>query len=283
MNLRLALLALTCALATVDATRKTTTRRPTATPEPTPEPETPAPVVTPAPGKTTPSPSPVSNAFYVHHDGYSLLFNCAERTAERWNYTLTTDKKAAARPPDFYFDPDVSSDCQQLTTKTYTAQAGFDRGHLVASAHMTDSTDQRHQSHYITNVVPQVSSFNRGIWERGESIEACYRNLNRIYTWGGIVYTDPSNDYFVESHGIKTPDFWWKVILTKDDQTGADKIISWYIPNTDNLGPLDDYIVSVREIEARVNDNLGPIPVPDSLKDVKAAASWPLPADCGRH
>ncbi|ETV63549.1 hypothetical protein H257_19525, partial [Aphanomyces astaci] len=180
-----------------------------------------------------------STNFYVHHDGYSLSYNCERRTADRWNYTLAKDKKAASRPSSFYTDPMVSKECNQFKTKSYAStHRGFDRGHLVASSMMTDSPEQRRGSHYMTNIAPQVSSFNQGIWENTEDIEACYRNLQRIYTWGGILYTDDSNDYFLDSHGIRTPDFWWKVVLTKDD-SGADKIISWFFPNQENLGSLD--------------------------------------------
>ncbi|KAF0688945.1 Aste57867_19531 [Aphanomyces stellatus] len=226
----------------------------------------------------------MTNDFYVHHDGYSLLFNCAERSAHRWNYTLTTDKKGSKRPSSFYPDPNVPTECQQKTVKTYTAREGYDRGHLVASANMADTTEQRRQSHYMTNIAPQVLSFNRGIWERTESIEACFRDVQPISTWGGIIYTDDfSKDFFVESHGIRTPAFWWKVVLTKDEKTGADKIISWYFPNQDNLGKLDEYLVSVADIEAKLNDNNGPIPVPEALKTFKAQSSWLLPKDCSRN
>ncbi|KAF0715731.1 Aste57867_3223 [Aphanomyces stellatus] len=285
MNLRFTLVALACVYAAVDG-RKTTTRRPKPTPEPTPEPtvEPETPIVTPAPGKTTPSPGPVSKDFYIHHDGYSLLFNCAERSAHRWNYTLTTDQRNAGRPPSFYSDPDVPQECQQKGTQSYASvHGGYDRGHLVASSMMTDSTEQRHQSHYMTNIAPQVSSFNQGIWENTEDLEACYRNVRPISTWGGIIYTDDtSNDYYVESHGIRTPDFWWKVVLTKDETTGADKIIAWYFPNVENLGALDQYLVSVNDIEAKLNDNNGPIPVPQSLKSFKATSTWAKPQGCSR-
>ncbi|ETV93834.1 hypothetical protein H310_12187 [Aphanomyces invadans] len=230
---------------------------------------------------TNPRPPP-SNDFYIHHDGYSLLFNCERRTADRWNYTLATDKRDATRPPSFYSDPSIPAQCQQYSTKAYAAvRGGYDRGHLVASSMMTDSPEQRHQSHYMTNIAPQVSSFNQGIWVTTEDIEACYRNLNRIYTWGGILYTDEANDHFYESHGIRTPDYWWKVVLTKDS-SGQDKIISWFFPNQENLGAVDKYLVSVNDIEARLTDGLGPIPVPAALKSFKATTSWAKPAGCSR-
>ncbi|ETV69197.1 hypothetical protein H257_15026 [Aphanomyces astaci] len=160
--------------------------------------------------------------FYIHLDGHSLSYNCERRTADRWNYTLATDKKAATRPSSFDTDQMMSKECNQFKTKSYAStHRGFDRGHLVASSMMTDSPEQRRGSHYMTNIAPQ-----------------------RIYTWGGILYTDDSNDYFLDSHGIRTPDFWWKVVLTKDD-SGADKIISWFFPNQENLGSLDSLLASL--------------------------------------
>ncbi|CAK4083095.1 unnamed protein product [Aphanomyces euteiches] len=221
----------------------------------------------------------------VNHLGYTLTYNCAGHTADRWTYTLDKATGDAARPSSFYVDPDVSTSCQQKTTATYkTTQTTteYDRGHLVASAHMGNSVEQRRQSHYMTNIAPQVAGFNRGIWERTEAIEACYRELKPLTTYGGLVYTDASNDYFVDTHGIKTPDFWWKVVVTKDATTGKDKIISWYFPNQPNLGTLDKYLVSVNDIESRLVDGLGPIPVASSLKSFKATANWELPAGCTR-
>ncbi|KAG9409680.1 hypothetical protein AC1031_019945 [Aphanomyces cochlioides] len=282
--------ATTAQATTVAPTPAATTSEPT--PEPTPVATTakPTPVATTAqattvaPTSVAPTPAPTSSTddFYIHHDGYSLLFNCARRTADRWNYTLTTNKLNASRPSSFYVDPDVPKACQQFTTNSYASvKAGYDRGHLVASSMMTDSPEQRKQSHYMTNIAPQVSSFNQGIWENTEDLEACYRDLHRIYTWGGIIYTDKSNDYYLTSHGIRTPDFWWKVVWTKDDN-GKDKIIAWYFPNQENLGKLDSYLVSVADIEAKLNDGQGPIPVPEELKSIKETTTWTLPAGCNR-
>jgi hypothetical protein len=45
-------------------------------------------------------------------------------------------------------------------------------------------------------------------------------------------------------------------------------------PNQENLGTLDDYLVSVNDIEKQLQDGLGAIPVPAALKSYKAKASW---------
>ncbi|KDO23273.1 DNA/RNA non-specific endonuclease [Saprolegnia parasitica CBS 223.65] len=183
------------------------------------------------------------------------------------------------RPGSFYEDPNMPEGClQQKSTKAYSN--GYDRGHLVTSNHMdTDATIAR-ESHYMNNVVPQVSTFNQGIWVQTEKLQECYRDINPVTTYGGVVYDANSGTQFVDGWGIKTPSYFWKVVLTTDPKTGSDKIIAWFFPNEENLGKLDKYLVSVASIEARLNDGLGPIPVPEGLKNTVESATWALPDNC---
>ncbi|KAF0687831.1 Aste57867_20474 [Aphanomyces stellatus] len=253
---------------------------PSRTPTPTAVPAV-APTPEPTPSKSAPSPTPVptsaSSDFYIHYDGFSLLFNCKEHSAHRFNYTLTTTEKTKDKlSTDYGFDLKMSKDCQQNSIKGYAS--GYDRGDLADKRLMTDGTDQSKAAHYMTNVAPQVSSLNQGMWALTVNIEACFRNVSRIYTWGGVVYTsDTSKDHFTKSHGIRTPAYWWKVILTKDKATNVDKVIAWYFPNEKLDKKFDEYLVSVADLEAKLNDNNGPIPIPDAIKATKAKQSWVCP------
>ncbi|KDO26837.1 DNA/RNA non-specific endonuclease [Saprolegnia parasitica CBS 223.65] len=216
----------------------------------------------------------------LDYTGYQLSYDCASGAADRWTYSLDVDNGSAKRPSGFYDDPNLPTNCkQQKSTKAYGN--GYDRGHLVASNLMDTDEEMIHEAHYMTNILPQISSFNQGIWAKTEALEDCYRDLHPITTYGGVVFTDASNDIFVDKWGVKTPDFWWKVVLTKDD-AGNDKIISWYFPNKANLGKLDEYLTSVSAIEKKLNDGLGPIPVPLKLKAYVAPSSWALPSNCDR-
>ncbi|KAI8896813.1 hypothetical protein BC833DRAFT_621806 [Globomyces pollinis-pini] len=207
------------------------------------------------------------------YDGYKLQYDCTKKTADRWSYSLDkTNKGYAKRPRSYYYDPSYPKECQQKSLRSYGR--GYNRGHLVASSHMDYSVHSRHEAHYITNILPQVIQFNGGIWQHTESMTACQRQFNNVTVYGGVIYNDDSNDLFVESHGVRTPDLWWKVLLTVDNR-GNDKIISWLIPNDFKLGPLEEYLVSVKDIERQLNDNLGLIPVSESLKRFKATMNWP--------
>jgi len=91
---------------------------------------------------------------------------------------------------------------------------------------------------------------------------------------GGVVYSDSANDYFLISHGIPTPEYFWKVILS------ADRAIAWYIPNRSDLASLDSYLVSITELEAKLGVAMVGIDAPQSLKASRAPTTWTLPAGC---
>jgi endonuclease G len=125
-------------------------------------------------------------------------------------------------------------------------------------------------------MLPQVATFNQGVWQDTEQLTTCVRESRPITVYGGVIYDDESNDIFLDSHGVKTPDWWWKVLLTTNDR-GQDEVISWIFPNQEGLRNVDSFLVSVRDIEARLNDGLGPIPVPSFLKSARPGTRWTQP------
>jgi endonuclease G, mitochondrial len=208
----------------------------------------------------------------LKYDNFELEYDCEAKAAIRWTHTLSPEVDGKAkRPSGFYIDPDYPRSCQQFTTKSYGN--GYDRGHLVTSSHMDMSDLDRRQSHFMTNCLPQVSSFNQGIWQGPELLTSCIRLTRPITVYGGVIFDDPTNDIFLESHGVKTPDYWWKVLVTKNDQ-GQEEVIAWLFPNKSDLQSLDAYLISVKDIEARLNDGLGRIPIAQQLKNVKAGTGW---------
>jgi len=79
----------------------------------------------------------------------------------------------------------------------------------------------------------------------------------------------------VNSHGVKTPDAFWKVIVRND------RVIAWIVPNasTATRKRLDDYLVSVDEIERTIGET---IPVDAYLKYDKPNHSWVIPRGCNK-
>ncbi|KAI8894215.1 hypothetical protein BC833DRAFT_605646 [Globomyces pollinis-pini] len=221
------------------------------------------------------SASPVKGAEVVlAYDGFKLDYSCQRITTDRWTYTLNKQNKGTAkRPKEFFLDPSYPLECQQTSTAPY--ENGYDRGHLVASNHMDATDESRHQSHYMTNVLPQVSDFNQRVWLTTEKMTECYRQIKPVTVYGGVIYNDASNDHFIESHNVRTPDLWWKVLVSVDAR-GNDLVISWIFPNEDALSDASNFVTTVADIEKQLDDGLGPIPIKDTLKNIKGdVKKWP--------
>lgn len=219
----------------------------------------------------------------IDHGGFKLIYDCAERSSVRYDYTLTTDTGTLPRPDAFTVEPQLPVGCAaQTNTASYSSvHAGYDRGHLVTSNHMDGNPAWLAAANHMSNVAPQVSNFNQGLWLDVENVAECYRDLAPVRVIGGLVYNDPSNDYFVASHGVRTPDVFWKLVITSDPATGSLRAIAWLIPNNVVLNALDHYLVSVTELEQAVGaDRVSAPALPADLRNTRAASTWVRPAGC---
>jgi len=235
-------------------------------------------------GGSTPNPQQISvltNRLPLDYGGFKLLYDCDLKSAIRFEYKLDRDTGNFSRPSTFTLDPSLSKNCgQQLSTNSYASVlAGWDRGHLVASNHMDYDAAYLLSANYMTNIVPQLASFNQGLWKETENITECYRDLAPIQVIGGVIYSDASNDFFVSSHGIKSPDFFWKTLITKDSNNQTETI-SWLFPNQSALANLNSYIVSIEELERRFGSDLVGLDLGSAIKMQKASKSWELPKNC---
>ena len=128
----------------------------------------------------------------------------------------------------------------------------------------------------MTNILPQAANMNRGAWLLTEEITECYRDIDELLIIGGVIWGDnPEDDFYVNSHGVKTPDAFWKVIVRND------RVIAQIVPNssTATRKRLDDYLVSVDEIERTTGET---IPVANFLKYDKPSESWIIPRGCDK-
>ena len=212
--------------------------------------------------------------------GFTVWLDCEKRGAVKFRYNAQRDSGDFKRSSSFHLDPNVPAECQQKSTKSYRQEKGvkptYDRGHLVPANHLDHSKEAIRQTNTMTNILPQVASMNRGAWKHTEEIVECYRDIDELLIIGGAIWgDDTTNDLFVESHGIKTPDAFWKVIIRQD------RAIAWIIPNSVEAKHknLDAYLVSVAEIERVTGET---IPVDAFLKEDVPSTSWQIPIGCDR-
>jgi endonuclease G len=236
-----------------------------------------------APVVTDPAPAIEPRTVTLDHGGFRLLYDCDRRVALRFEYRLEADAGQLARADTFLLnDPLLPPGCaEQLRAGSYGSVApGWDRGHLVAANHMDGSAEWMNAAFYMTNIVPQRAALNRGIWLQTEEIAECYRDLAPVQVIGGLLFDDTTNDLFLNSHGLRTPDWFWKVLITTDAR-GALQAQAWLMPNRDGLGDLDAHLVRLVDLEARVGAlRLGLPELPEALRTAQPMRSWSLPAGC---
>ncbi|MGZ8212873.1 MAG: DNA/RNA non-specific endonuclease [Methylosarcina sp.] len=218
------------------------------------------------------------NIMRLDYEGFTVWLDCAKRGAVKFQYNAQHDAGAEPRAKSFKLDPNVPKECQQTSTKGYGN--GYDRGHQVPANHLDASPIAIKQSNFMTNILPQVSNMNRGAWLLTEEIIECYRDIDELLVIGGVIWgDDPSDDYFLESHGVATPDAFWKVIVRGVGQD--ERAIAWIVPNSPEATKrnLDRYLVTVDEIEQLTGEK---IPVADYAMHDKPATSWMIPAGCDK-
>ena len=182
---------------------------------------------------------------------FTIYLDCDLKSAVAWSYVANKDTNNFKRSSKFYFDQDVPARCQQTSQSTYKSKGvRYDRGHLLPANAMDFDKKAIKESNYMTNVLPQASQMNRGAWLQTERYVECHRDESPVTVYGGVYFGEtPASGDFRVSHGIKAPTAFWKVAFQ------GHKIISWWIPNspTATAKRIDDYLVSVEQIEERAN------------------------------
>ena len=222
--------------------------------------------------------TPLGKVLKLDYPGFTVWLDCSKRGAIKFQYVAQHDTGNAKRYDKFFLDPNVPAECQQTTANAYGQ--GYDRGHQVPANHLDASDETIKATNTMTNILPQAANMNRGAWLQTEEIIECYRDIAELLVIGGVIWgNNPEDDYFVQSHGIKTPDAYWKVIIRG---TGQDeRAIAWIVPNTQEATRkrLDAYLVSVDEIERVTGEKL---PIAEYAKHDKPSQSWVIPRGCNK-
>lgn len=221
----------------------------------------------------------------------------------RFTYTAVKDCGCHERAHSFYIDLNktrIPRECQQTSGKSYGSL--YDRGHLVPANHLDFSKQAIRDSNYMTNILPQTKQLNRGSWLQVEEIIECLRETEPLTVVGGAVWNDampmPSNESLLwDSHGVRIPKAFWKVVRAKTLHPEDHHIIAWWFPNVDTAfrDELDGYLVSIAQLEhllvqhARVSTRDGRwkssaevFMLPAEIKAHRPSKSWPVPGGCDR-
>ncbi len=183
----------------------------------------------------------------ISHEFYTLSYSEKHEQAEWVAYQLTRESLQVPnvdRSNNFRPDPKVSK--ASASGRDY-ASTGYERGHLAPAADMAFSETAMSESFLMSNMSPQISNFNGGIWrELEETVRDWAYRFGHVYVVTGPVLTRGIREK-IGDNKVSVPDLFYKVIL---DYSGSEhKAIAFLMPNEVSDKPITDFAVSIDQVE----------------------------------
>jgi endonuclease G len=223
----------------------------------------------------------------LRYQHFSLVMSQRRRVC--WYSAVNIDGAQSRRAtrPAWRRDPRIDSDAQILK-QCYGNAPRFARGHMTRredpiwgrrAAALRDGADSMH----VTNAVPQMQTFNAGIWLELEdyALEHTREDQMRVSVITGPVL-DPRDPILYE---VQIPRRFWKVILFVHDQLGEPCVTGYTLDQSKFLQ--DEEFVFGRHETAQVSiteiERLAGVSFPDELRRLdpleRGEESPPRPLD----
>ena len=206
---------------------------------------------------------------FIDYGFFTVNYSCLNRGFNYINYTTVKDQGDISRYEPFHKESALNSvdNCDnQITTSSYKKKYGqpqYHRGHGVHQNIWDHDEKMMFMTNAMTNIVPHNGIQNvSGLWRRLEERIECARDKTEVEVYLGNNWgNDASNDHFVRSHGVKTPDRLWRVHVYKSHPNTA---FAWLIPNDEvaKRETEENYRVSLSELKKQLSDEY----------------SWPIPS-----
>lgn len=181
----------------------------------------------------------------VNRRGYALGFSAKHKQPLWVVYRLAAAEVTNAvvrRTDQFAFDPQIVGGSAML--EDYRG-SGYDRGHLAPAADMKWDAQAMQESFLLSNISPQVNSFNGGIWKK---LEDWCRGLavRRGCLWivTGPVFPEDEEHKTIGKSKVTVPKFFYKVVY--DEREG--RMIGFIMPNQANKN-IYKFALTVDEVE----------------------------------
>ena len=203
---------------------------------------------------------------YLCRSGYAINLNYKTKVAYYVVEEIVPEHlvKSVSRKDDFREDQEVPVQ-YRVTLKDYVGSK-LDRGHMAPAADFTFSASEMSESFLLSNMMPQNQGNNRGIWKYTEDAVRGWTDSGPIYVISGTIF---HSDYKTFGNNVGIPDEIYKIVI----QPSKERIIAFLYPNV-KLDPKDieNYVVSVSDIEAKTGINFSPS-LPDNLKQLETTKS----------
>lgn len=196
------------------------------------------------------------------YTSFTVNFNKDNHTANYVAWELTIDHTYGGvdrKNYDYWVDYEMEG-CldKDLAYNTYK----YERGHMCPAADNKWSTAAMHDCMVMTNMAPQLSSLNSGLWGTLENKARTWaRRDGAIWIVAGPIYKDTDNLYIGRSKQ-RVPSAYFKAFLYEGENPRA---IAFVFQNGSNPGNLEKYAMSIDELEKELGFDFF-VALPDDIE-----------------
>ena len=198
---------------------------------------------------------------------YSICFDTKKRVSHWVAYPLTTNylEPSVNRTNAWSYDPNnqepvIPIEYQFNVKNTYGT--GDARGHQCPSADRYSNDATNAMTFYSTNIMPQNSKFNSGVWGDLEMKIRAVRQVNRrdtVFVVTGTYFADNRTITARDGTKVGYPSNCWKVLLRGSggkavwdcSATELYGIGFWFANDASNTGTLRSYATTIADIEQK--------------------------------
>ena len=194
--------------------------------------------------------------YLIERSQFVLSYNDNTRQANWVGWSLSNvDRGITDRTDAWSVETLLPSGYLRVGTATFGT--GWDRGHMAPSADRTLSYNDNAATFVMSNIVPQASRNNQGLWADFEN----YCRLTLSADGSEVLIISGPSEFggTMLSNGMAIPSSVWKIVVKVPAGNGtaaqrvsqSTRVIALLTPNLnlDTLGSWQGYITSVEEIE----------------------------------
>lgn len=194
----------------------------------------------------------------LRNEYFVINYNILNNTPSHTEYTFTSKNKSSIIKRDSKFDKDNRIPFDKQPSNSDFINSPYDKGHLTPARDFEYSTDALNFTMLYTNIAPQISQMNRGIWK---GIENYVRDLGDSYDTirvvTGVIYDKKPKTI---GNCIKVPKYFYKCIDTKNNtisflclnDTLESKSISKFIVSVDSIEILTKLNIFKSKFESNI-------------------------------
>jgi len=198
---------------------------------------------------------PDDNSNVVHHNYYSLGYNPDLEIPNWVAYKLTEESlkiKNVKRADRFKVDGKVKGRSAKHSDYSHS---GYTRGHMAPAGDMAFSTDAMQESFFMSNMTPQLRTFNNGVWrELEENVRDWAYDNDELYIVSGPIFDGKPSRYIGKSTKVAVPDAFFKAVL--DIEGSKKKSIAFVLPHEKTADHLRSFAITIDELERKLGYDL---------------------------